>query len=327
VIPALSGIVRGVLDIPAPTERPVIHGDAPVLPSGRSFTVVCWNIQFCGSRRYRFFYDGGRQVSVPRDVVEETAAKVGEAIARYDADFVLLQEVDRHSRRTAYVDQMPLLLAKTQHPTWTSTPYHRNRYVPHPSFERMGRVDMHLAVLSRWKIASARRIPLPLLAESRARRLFNLRRAILDVRVPRGEGSLALLDTHLSAFSRGDGTLDRQVTALQGAIAGISGSWILGGDMNALAPGDDPQRLPDPDEYPEAVSPIAPLLAWPSTWDAAKYAADPKPYYSYLPFGAAAADRTLDWVFHSGTRLLSWEIPSDIDELSDHRPIVARFSS
>lgn len=325
MVPGLSAFVRYALGIPAPGLRPRIVGDAPPMPRGRTFTVACWNVQFCGSRRYRFFYDGGRQVSVPREVVEETARDIGRAIASFDADFVLLQEVDRGSRRTGGLDELALLLAETRHPTWTSTPYHQHRYVPHPSFEPLGRVGMHLALLSRWKIRSARRIPLPLLAESRVRRLFNLRRAVLDARIDLGDGELSLLGTHLSAFSRGDGTLDRQVAALQAGITGLKGLWVLAGDMNALPPGDNPARLPDPDEYPESVSPMAPLLAWPSTWDAAAYRQDPRPFYTYLPPGADAPDRVLDWVVFDGLRLESSEVPAQFDHLSDHRPIVARF--
>ncbi len=323
--PLLSGLARGLMKVPAPRERPVIHGDAPVFPRGRPFTVVTWNLQFCGSRRYRFFYDGGRQVSVPREVVEQTATEIAAAIRTFDADFVLLQEVDRRSRRTRRIDEAARIVADTGHPTWTSTPYHRHRFVPHPWFAPLGRVGMELVTLSRWRLATAARVPLPLLRESAVRRAFNLRRAALTVTCGDGAAGLTLINTHLSAFSRGDGTLDRQVATLQGLLAGNGGPWVLAGDMNALPPGDTASRLPDPEEYPEAVTPITPLLAWRSTWDAGAFAAHPKRFYTYLPPGADAPDRTLDWVIYDGPRLLSWEIPDQFDALSDHRPIVARF--
>ena len=54
------------------------------------------------------------------------------------------------------------------------------------------------------------RYQLPLLQESRLRRLFNLRRACLATPL-RGPSRVSLLNTHLSAFSFGDGTVDKQV--------------------------------------------------------------------------------------------------------------------
>ena len=49
-----------------------------------------------------------------------------------------LQEVDRHTDRTANIDELEHL----RDTLWTqlaSTPYHKVPHVPHPSFEPMGR--------------------------------------------------------------------------------------------------------------------------------------------------------------------------------------------
>src|SRR5690606_7940906 len=141
--------------------------------------------------------------------------RIAEVVRAADPDIVLWQEVDRGSRRTAFVDQLEALQARLDLPCAVATPYHRAPYVPHPSHEHLGRVDMNLAVSSRYRLSSATRWQLPLLQESAVRRLFNLRRALLEVRVPvEGGGELRLFDTHLSAFSRGDGTLPKQIAAV-----------------------------------------------------------------------------------------------------------------
>ena len=46
---------------------------------------------------------------VARSDIESTARKVGEFVAKCQADLVLLQEVDHGARRTAYVDELVLL--------------------------------------------------------------------------------------------------------------------------------------------------------------------------------------------------------------------------
>ena len=79
-----------------------------------------------------------------------------------------------------------------------------------PRATQVGRVGMHLATFSRYQLADATRYQLPLLQESRLRRLFNLRRACLATPL-RGPSRVSLLNTHLSAFSFGDGTVDKQV--------------------------------------------------------------------------------------------------------------------
>jgi hypothetical protein len=57
---------------------------------------------------------------------------------------------------------------------------------------------------------------------------------------------LALLNTHLSAFSNNDGTLFEQVGQIDRHLMALEDSgvaWVLGGDFNALPPGDDVKRL------------------------------------------------------------------------------------
>jgi endonuclease/exonuclease/phosphatase family metal-dependent hydrolase len=285
--------------------------------------VLVWNVQFCGSRRHRFFYDGGRAVSVPEGDVRGSIAAMSAALRQEVPDLVVLQEVDRDSRRTRRIDQHAALLEAGGWASHASTPYHRVRYVPYPNHEHLGRVDMALSVFSRFHIAKARHHPLPLLKEGRVRQWFNLRRAALELHLPvAGGGTLRLFDTHLSAFSRGDGTLAAQIAVLDSLLcdAEREGAWLLAGDLNALPPGDDPRRLPDPQEYPEATSPVARLLE--------RYrspvAADPcaERWRTYLPFGLDAPDRTLDWVFHgSGVQITGFEVLRAYSALSDHLPV------
>lgn len=321
--------LRSWWGFPAAVERaPVACADgAATLRPGQELKVLVWNVQFGASRRFHFFYDGGQAVSVDERVVRETIDALGAAIRAHDPDLVLLQEVDRDSRRTAYLDQHALLREAIGLPCHTAAPYHRVPYVPTPSHEHLGKVDMNLSIFSRYRIDGATRHQLPLLRESPLRRLFNLRRAVLEARLPiEGGGALRVFDTHLSAFSNNDGTLGAQVAVVDGLVAAAEADgdpWVLAGDFNALAPGDDPARIDAVGEY-APTSEVLPLF---ERWASPFPAEDRPELRTYVPWGAEVPDRALDYLFHSprvGSRDLA--VLGEAYPLSDHLPFVVTIA-
>jgi len=311
-----------------PATMPIAIEGTGVPWEGGSLSLLVWNVQYCASRRHHFFYDGGDAAHVPVEDVEATIATVAEVIRVHDPDVVLLQEVDRDSARTGRLDQLEAILREAPYPVWSSAPYHRVRYLPYPSGQHLGRVDMHLAMLSRYRLTGGQRWQLALLDEPWYRRAFNLKRALLETRVPRrAGGEVALLNTHLSAFSRGDGTLPRQVEQLRQRCQQLEDEgvpWILAGDLNLLPPGDDPARLgEDASLYADDDNPLQLLF---DTGFRSAIAVDP-PFPgkvgTYLPFGTAAADRTLDYVFVSeGIDVLSATVLDAYTDISDHLPLL-----
>lgn len=309
-------------------EGIVCAPDAPALPVGRPFSVLVWNVQFCAGRHALFFYDGGEAVHVPAEHTLQTLSAIAKALQDLSADIVLLQEVDRDSDRTGRIDQHLELLRRVPYPCHTSTPYFRNRYVPHPSHQHLGRVDMHLSIFSRFALRRAQRHPLPALRESWLRRQFNLRRAILSVELPVEDGRvLQLLDTHLSAFSHGDGTLPEQVRAVAERMAEAERQGrqaIVGGDFNALPPGDDPARLgPDAALYRDEGWPLAELFErWQSAVPLEAHQDEPERWRTWLPHGSDTPDRALDHLFTTrGLEILDTTVASGLHDLSDHLPL------
>lgn len=306
----------------------------PNLRAGHAFTVVSWNLQYGAGRKHRFFYDGGDAVHVPLADVQEAMAGIQEALRRYDPDISLLQEIDRDSDRTQRMDQLPLLAGLDgagAHCVAAAT-YHRSRWVPAPMPVPLGRVDMNLGVLVRGPLFDAKRLALPLLDESRVRQIFNLKRAVLTGELPIDghDRPLRVAVTHLSAFSRGDGTLDRQVAELKRWMEAQSEDpaqpWILAGDFNLLPPGDDPTRLAvESDLYADGRNPIDALIPQFRTAFsvAALLAEDAR---TYVPYGAAAPDRKIDYVFVGGPiDVISAEVDRSVIALSDHLPIVLKL--
>ena len=122
---------------------------------------------------------------------------------------------------------------------------------------------MGLSVFSRFALAGGVRVRLASLDEPRWRRAFNLRRALQHHTLAvEGGRALQVYHTHLSAFSRGDGTLEKQVGTLLREVGATVGPAVLAGDLNSLPPGDGPGRLGEAARlYADDGTPIAPLFA------------------------------------------------------------------
>mmetsp|Transcript_2584 Transcript_2584/g.8042 ORF Transcript_2584/g.8042 Transcript_2584/m.8042 type:complete len:348 (+) Transcript_2584:49-1092(+) len=324
------GVMRRSVDFFGARRRVTVWNDeAAPMWSGEPLRVLVWNVQYCAGIRQHFFYDGGLAVSTPKSEVLETAAEIGYAIGDAEPDLVLLQEVDRRSRRTGYVDQFDFLatiLGRRGLTSRASASYWRVPYVPHPKHHHVGRIGMHLATFSRFQLDSATRWQLPLLRESRLRRLFNLRRAALQVDLKTPSRPFAVINTHLSAFSRGDGTLRRQVDTLRHGLLDPNpdSSWLLAGDFNCLSPYEDPRALQEEaDLYPKDHTDVSPL------YDAYNPAVSSPDLLrpTYKPFRALAPDRTIDHAFASpDVQYDAVDVLKTGRYLSDHQPLLLDIS-
>ncbi len=341
-LPALAGALAGMGSLglaaalkllsyepgPVAPARVVQERPAEPLRPGQRFTVLSWNLQFAGTREHHFFYDGGRAVSVPPEDVERALGAMREVLAEVRPDIALLQEVDRGADRTGRRDQLHPLFTAPGAPwtCWLSAPYHRSIYVPAPPHEPLGRVDTHLAIFSRFALRAGERLDLPRLDEPRIRQAFNLKRALLWAELPvAGEAPLRIGDTHLSAFSRGDGTLHRQVAAVDRWM-GRDERFVLAGDFNLLPPGDDPGRLEAEGElYADEQNPMEALI--PARREAFEGALLAPESRSYLPFGAAAPDRKIDYVFAGrALTVVDARVIERLD-ISDHLPLLVTLEA
>lgn len=312
---------------PRALEHPSIHRyrAAPLLVPNQVFTLLCWNIQYSGSTRTQFFYDGGRAARVSPDDLQETLGHIQRVLQQLSPDILLLQEVDRGSARTGFVDELHPLLHACSAAEVVSTPYHLVPYLPVPLHEMLGRVEMHVAILSRFRLEQAERHALALLNEPAWRQAFNLKRCILSATLPlEGGGRLRLGCTHLSAFSRGDGTMAQQVAQVSHWLKDEPA--LIGGDFNLLPAGDDPMRLAgDAALYADTQNPLETL--------AKTYAAVPPQaswleprWRTYLPFGSRTPDRVLDYLFYTPqVEVLEAEVHQEALGISDHLPLRVRL--
>lgn len=221
-----------------------------------TFTVVSWNIGYGGlGKDADFFYDGGEMVHPSKAYYRHSFDMISNRIAGWhDNDFILLQEVDRSSRRSFFNDQHSAIkrLLTGHHELFVKN--YDVPFVPVPLFRPLSEVNSGLSVFSRYMPAEAWQIVFPGNFEW-PKRLFMPDRCFLALEYMLSTGSkLYLINTHNSAFD--DGRLrEQQLAVLWDFMLQCynEGNYVLaGGDWNVNPPayqadaflsGDHPFRL------------------------------------------------------------------------------------
>lgn len=327
---ALVGLVYALTDHPRPVQAAELScpDSTPTLQAGQPLKVMSWNVQYLAGRGYVFFYDtvngDGPDTRPTPDSISRTLKEVQGVIQAEQPDLVLLQEVDRDSKRTDYRDELKDLQAGLggAYPCSASAYYHRASFVPHPKI--MGKVGLSLSALSRYRIESATRYQLPRICGDPVTVAFNFKRAVLGVRLPVARGKpLTAFGTHLDAFAQGCNTMQKQVEYIRDLLGQTPAPWIIGGDFNLLATKAAYDRLPELQRtYFNPQTELKILTD--------KYQSFPTPaqidsgqgqYISHYPNDplVKAPDRTIDYYFYSpGLTRSDERIHRDNPKISDH---------
>lgn len=316
--------------------------DTPHLPAGAEITVLNWNVQYFGSTDYVFWYDvldgSGPDDRPSPEAIAATLNDVARVIAEVEPDVILLQEVDDGAARTDGQDQLAELLQRLPdtygYVCHASAFYWQAAFAPHPRI--MGSVGMKLSTVSRWAIDDATRHQLAQMPSDLLTRQFDIRRAILETRLPiEGGDHFVALNTHLDAFAQGSDTMERQVAETRELVDGLTDQglpWVLGGDFNLLPPGDQYEQLgPDQQDYYAPDTELAVLTdTYPSVPSVAEAnGPDRATWFTHLPNDPAVdePDRTIDFLFHSPLLALGEHTVRQADTIgvSDHFPVIATY--
>jgi endonuclease/exonuclease/phosphatase family metal-dependent hydrolase len=233
---------------PAPGSIEIlpIEGDGKISFTPDTFKVMIWNIGYGGlGAEMDFFHDGGNMV---RPEQEKSAAYL-KAISlfisemRDSIDFILLQEVDRNSKRSYYRDQMVQLreglpgyfaaFALNYHVRFVPVPF-RIPYTPY------GSTYGGLVTYSKYRPLAAHRLQYPG-GFSWPTNLFMLDRCALEQRFRLKSGrELVLINTHNTAYDETGDIKKEEMKLIReryGREASSGKLVILGGDWNQLPPG------------------------------------------------------------------------------------------
>jgi endonuclease/exonuclease/phosphatase family metal-dependent hydrolase len=304
--------------------------------------VMTWNIRF-GAGRTPWFGDGcGSRVIFSKEEIYVYLEKLAYWINTIKPDILLLQEVDIKSKRTGYIDEVQWLLNHTHLNYGAYASMWEAQYIPS---DGLGRINTGNATLSRWHIAEAERIQLPVIGDKDAlTTYFYLRRNILKTKIDLpGVDNFYVVNTHLEAFSTDDTKL-KQVRRLEEELSKLSGfPFIAGGDFNLLPPGSDSTdycmedrcadesfHQPGDNPFHKEGSDYTPEADWlQGMYDLyqaditlSRYLADQAHYFTHTTNPAGAWDRKIDYLFTNR----KWISFSDstwqaIRDVSDHIPV------
>ncbi len=233
---------------PAPVEdvavvNPKSETLNPNLITDSAFTFLIWNIGYGGlGKEVDFFYDGGKTVTSPKEhVLKNNFGFVKFFERNRDVDFIMLQEVDRHSKRSWNIDQAEKFAKTLPEHNYAFTPNYNVKFLPFPFTDPMGKVYGGLQTLSKFTPTETKRIALPGITDF-PRKIFYLERCLLMQRYKLANGrDLIVINTHFEAYD--DGSVKKEQMALTKKILEEEyekGNYIvLGGDWNIAPPDFD----------------------------------------------------------------------------------------
>jgi len=217
--------------------------DSNTLTDTTIYSAMIWNIGYCGlDESMDFFYDGGTKVVTPESNYKANIGFVNNFLRSNDSiNFIMLQEVDRDSKRSYRNDQykeIGEILVGHKYKSFAFN--YKVDFVPMPITSPLGRVRSGLATFSHYIPATYARWSFPG-NYSWPTSIFMLDRCFMVNRYNMHNGKqLLIINTHNSAYD--DGSLKRaQMDYLkQFLIAEYDkGNYIVvGGDWNQSAPGD-----------------------------------------------------------------------------------------
>ncbi len=206
--------------------------------------VVTWNLGFASlDARMDYFTDGGRRSrGFGREQTEANLATIVATLRDIDADVMFLQEVDRPSARSHYVDQVAALAeAFPDHLVYFAANL-VSPYIPVPVRRPIGPVHSGMMTLLRASlpvVREARRVALPGMY-SFPKRVFHVKRCFIETSVRWGNKDVALINLHHSAYDTGGIFRVAQIEAVIRRMRDVEASGavaISGGDWNAIFPG------------------------------------------------------------------------------------------
>lgn len=195
---------------------------------------MTWNLKY-GAGRIPFWFDcWGDRVQMTRAEVETNMSGIYELLNETDPDVLMTQEVEIHSRRSAYYNMVTGILNNTQlnyaayFESWDS------RYIPS---EGLGRMHLGTVIFSKYPISKAERVKqADRTDQDAATNAFYIKRTIGRAEIKLNTATtIAALVVHAEAYDK-DGTKKKHIEQFYELAASESLPTLLGGDLNELPP-------------------------------------------------------------------------------------------
>ena len=312
-------------------EQLAIEGSSGVSGISDTLSLLIWNIGYGGlGAEMDFFNDGGTGTRPEEDLSKKYLQGIKDFIkANADsADFILIQEVDRDSKRSYGVDQVEELASVSNGFNYSFALNYDVKFVPVPfglPYTPYGKTYGGLVSLSKVKPALATRVQYPG-GFSWPTGIYMLDRCALEFRYPTMWGwDLIIVNTHNTAY---DATGEIKKVEMEfikqryEAEVKKGNKVIIGGDWNQVPPGWDSKHFNAnmPNGYTPQATTTDMLPDNFSVWFDASFATNRS---NDKPYNAKSTYTTLiDYFITSpGIEVLSVKTINMDFKFSDHQPV------
>ena len=319
---------------PESEEQLVLNGKATKIEDD-TFTALIWNIGYAGlGAEVDFFNDGGKMVRPNEEQNNRFLEGISAFIAAYrdSVDFVLLQEVDKQSKRSYYTNQQERIASALPGFASCFALNYDVKFVPVPfafPYTPYGRTYGGLVSYSRFEPEASMRLQYPG-GFDWPTRLYMLDRCALEqkFKLPGGK-ELLIVNTHNTAYDATGEIKKQELEYLKKRYEAESkkGNYVLiGGDWNQVPPGLSSTHFNA--KMPEGYTPQAVTAAqFPAGFGVSYDTKIPTNRSNDKPFKTGETYITLiDYFVHSpNVEVVS---VSGIDlqfKHSDHQPVVLKF--
>ncbi len=207
VVAFLLFLVFATIDDYRPREVTsyVNNNPSDQLADTMSLDLLVWNIGYAGlDASMDFFYDGGIRMRPTEEGVQQNLAAISDTLSDYVGyDFILLQEVDKNSKRSYHINEYEIIKDLFGDYHYSFGKNYNVAFVPIPLNEPMGKVESGLMTLAKYSPLSVERQSFPG-NFSWPMKLFMLDRCFLVNRFGLNNGKeLLIVNTHNSAYDDG----------------------------------------------------------------------------------------------------------------------------
>lgn len=292
-----------------------------------TISLLTWNLGYGGlGDDMDFFYDGGAKMQTTKNRTEINLEGIRNFVQSLsDIDVYLFQEVDKHSKRSWYINQVEFLNQTFPEYYFSYFAYnYKVNYVPTPLSNPMGKVESGLYSVSYYKPEEVVRHAFDG-QYAWPKNLFMLDRCFLVQKYMLLSGdTLLIVNTHNTAYD--DGGMRRlQMEQLKRWLvkqATRGNRIIVGGDWNQIPDGINPEQFGTKTQNTTFQVVNVPEGFLPDGWHWAFDSSRPTNRSLNAPYSDSSYQTVLDYFLVSpGLEIIEVNTLAQQFKYSDHQPV------